>query len=161
MNDIHSHLSNPVEHLTQTPGCRASPQATTVRGLVVEILSNGQILVGLPDNPPRLVRCDWLETELNARTAINIGDHVLVAQPATPDEDGIVLGRIGRYHPPQPNKSSAQDCVSLEAVESLTLSCGESSLQLRKDGKLMILGNDLLIRAKRTARIKGGSVAIN
>jgi hypothetical protein len=32
---------------------------------------------------------------------------------------------------------------------------------LRKDGKLMIRGKDVLTRAKRTNRIKGGSVGIN
>jgi hypothetical protein len=61
-------------------------------------------------------------------------------------------------HPPQPEE---QHHVVIEATEMLTLKCGESSVALRKDGKTMILGNDVLSRAKRTNRIKGGSVAIN
>ena len=56
---------------------------------------------------------------------------------------------------------ATQPHVLIEAMESLKLVCGESSIELHKDGKLLIRGNDVVTRAKRTNRIKGGSVAIN
>ena len=91
------------------------------------------------------------------------GDLVLVLRPTDPAQNGCVLGRIGRYRPQpaEPASSTPPDHVVIEAGEMLTIKCGDSSLDLRKDGKLMIRGNDVLTRAKRTQRIKGGTVAIN
>ena len=69
---------------------------------------------------------------------------------------GVVLGRVGRYVPPGPPKE-----LELAATESLSLRCGEASLTLRADGKVMVKGEDVLIRAKGTQRIRAGNVAIN
>jgi hypothetical protein len=49
----------------------------------------------------------------------------------------------------------------LSAYSELHLVCGESSLTLRKDGKVVINGRHVLSRAKVVNRIKGGSVQIN
>jgi len=87
--------------------------------------------------------------------AMEPGDIVLVLPPAG-GEPGIVIGRIGRYTPPQPHAN-----LTLEATESLTLKCGEASVDLRADGKVMVRGDDVLIRAKGTQRIRAGNVAIN
>jgi hypothetical protein len=49
----------------------------------------------------------------------------------------------------------------LEAKQQIELRCGESSITLRKDGKILIKGADLVSRASRSNRIKGASVEIN
>jgi hypothetical protein len=49
----------------------------------------------------------------------------------------------------------------LEAQEEIVLKCGEGSITLRKDGKIIIKGTHLLSRASGPNRIKGGSVQIN
>lgn len=49
----------------------------------------------------------------------------------------------------------------LEAKEQIVLRCGRSSVTLRRDGKIVIKGTELVSRASRSNRIKGGSVAIN
>ena len=67
-----------------------------------------------------------------------------------------MLGRIGRYQEP-----GTQRQVTIEAQESVTLKCGDSSVDLRADGKLMIRGEDVLVRAKGTQRIRAGTVSIN
>jgi hypothetical protein len=51
--------------------------------------------------------------------------------------------------------------LSLEAQEEIILKCGEGSITLRKDGKIIIKGTHLLSRASGPNRIKGGSVQIN
>jgi hypothetical protein len=49
----------------------------------------------------------------------------------------------------------------LEAQQQIELRCGESSITLRKDGKILIKGAELVSRASRSNRIKGASVEIN
>ncbi len=51
--------------------------------------------------------------------------------------------------------------VTLEAQEEVVLKCGEGSITLRKDGKIIIKGTHVLSRASGSNRIKGGSVQIN
>ncbi|HKM56274.1 MAG TPA: hypothetical protein VJY33_22910, partial [Isosphaeraceae bacterium] len=60
---------------------------------------------------------------------------------------------------PQPDEPP--DELIFEAKQSLTLKCGEGSITLRGDGKILIKGKDLVSRAQRMNRIKGGAVAIN
>jgi hypothetical protein len=99
--------------------------------------------------------CDWLENSQNANINLQPGDRLLCLPP-TEHEPGIVLGRIGKYQKPQPQQN-----VTIEASETLTLKCGEASVELRKDGKAMVKGEDVLLRAKGTHRIRAGTVAIN
>ncbi len=131
-----------------------------VRALITEIQDNGEILVQVPPDEADRFRCDFLQTGSNATLVLQPGDLVLVMRPAGPGQNGCVLGRVGRYHSVQ-KTGEAPPHVVLEAGESMTFKCGESSIALRKDGKLMIQGNDVLSRAKRCQRIKGGTVAIN
>jgi hypothetical protein len=100
-------------------------------------------------------KCDWLENSQNANINLQPGDRLLCLPP-TEHEPGIVLGRIGKYQKPQPQQN-----VTIEASETLTLKCGEASVELRKDGKAMVKGEDVLLRAKGTQRIRAGTVAIN
>lgn len=99
--------------------------------------------------------CDWLESSDNTGINLAPGDSLLVIPPSE-KESGVALGRIGKYKQPQ-----TQEHVTIEASESLTLKCGEASVELRKDGKAMVKGEDVLLRAKGTQRIRAASVAIN
>ena len=51
--------------------------------------------------------------------------------------------------------------VILSGEEEIELRCGEASIVLKKNGKLVIRGAYVETRAKGTNRIKGGSVQIN
>ena len=51
--------------------------------------------------------------------------------------------------------------VVLTGDEEIELRCGEASISLKKDGRLVIRGAYVETRAKGTNRIKGGSVQIN
>jgi hypothetical protein len=67
---------------------------------------------------------------------------------------------VGPMHRDSPLKLESRDIV-VEAGDTLTLKCGEASIQITRDGKIVIRGEHILSRAKGTQRIKGGSVAIN
>jgi len=136
----------PAEHAAALP---LAPS----RGRLLEIRDDGVLLVQMPGGEP--CACDWLENATTAALALAIGDTVLV-MPASGDAAAVVLGRVGRYRAPQ-----VQANLTLEASESLTLKCGEASVDLRADGKVMVRGEDVLLRAKGTQRIRAGNVSIN
>jgi hypothetical protein len=131
---------------------------TIARGFILDLPESGEIVVRVP-RASISVPCDFLEPLGQANPVLRVGDEVLVLLPEGDQERGCVLGRVGKYRTGA--SAQPQDHVVIEAGETLSLKCGESSVDLRKDGKLMIRGNDVLSRAKRTQRIKGGSVAIN
>ncbi len=51
--------------------------------------------------------------------------------------------------------------VSITGQEEVVLQCGEASITLRKDGKIIIRGKSLLNRASGVNRIMGASVQVN
>lgn len=123
------------------------------RGTLLAIDADGTLRVRASNGQE--VFCDWLEQESHKAGVLTEGDLVLLLQPVA-NERGVVLGRIGRYRAPVPEAH-----VTIEATETLTLKCGASSVDLRADGKLMVRGEDVLLRARGTQRIRAGTVAIN
>jgi hypothetical protein len=51
--------------------------------------------------------------------------------------------------------------VTIEAADEIMLKCGRGSILIRKDGKIVIKGTDLLSRSSGRHRVKGASVNIN
>lgn len=51
--------------------------------------------------------------------------------------------------------------VTLSARDEIKLQCGKSSILLRKDGKIVVKGSNLISRSTASNKIKGGSVSIN
>jgi Domain of unknown function (DUF6484) len=51
--------------------------------------------------------------------------------------------------------------VSLEATQELTLRCGQASVTLRADGRIVIKGMEIVSRARGTHKVKGATVLIN
>lgn len=125
--------------------------AGVARARLVEIGEGGVLKVSLPSGSEFL--CDWLDN--GVAVALQPGD-LLLALPPDASGRGIVLGRIGPYRPAEP-----QPRVTLEATEVLSLKCGDATLDLRADGKAVLKGDEVLIRARGLQRIKAGSVSIN
>jgi hypothetical protein len=130
-----------------------TPAPIAFRVELLAIKEDGILLVRTAENHE--FQCDWLENNSTTNIILEIGDRLLCI-PATEHELGIVMGRIGSYRKPQP-----QEHVTIEASASLTLKCGESSVELRSDGRTMLKGEDVLLRAKGTQRIRAATVAIN
>ncbi len=156
--EIHTLVLEQVIGDASAPNRAGAP--ALVRGLIVELLPSGEIEVVVPPDADTRIRCDFLETAANGSLRLAPGDLVLVTPPGGVGQNGCVLGRVGRYRP-APEQAAPPERVVLEAGEMLTLRCGESSVELRQDGKVLIRGNDIVARGENTAKIKGGTVAIN
>ena len=51
--------------------------------------------------------------------------------------------------------------ITIEAEDEVLLKCGKGSILIRKDGKIIIKGTDLLSRSTGPQRIRGASVNVN
>jgi|JI10StandDraft_1071094.scaffolds.fasta_scaffold197911_2 hypothetical protein len=125
---------------------------TSATGVLVSVDDDGTLRVHLAGER-RCRACRWLETGQLPSVQLKPGDSLLVqlgigGRP-------VVLGRIGRYRPPQAGG------MTLQAQHMLKLQCGDSSLTLRADGKILLKGDDVVVRAKGTQRFRAGHVAIN
>lgn len=127
-----------------------------VAARLVGIDPDGTLRVALTDG--RSLECDVLTGSVGATLAV--GAEVLV-MPVAGRERAVVVGCIGRYQPATAEPAALHATTTLQATETLTLRCGEASIDLRADGKVMIRGEDVLVRAKRTQRIRAGTVSIN
>ena len=54
-----------------------------------------------------------------------------------------------------------EERLVIEAQKEVVLKCGQGSITLKRDGKIVLRGTEILSRASGTHRIKGGSVRIN
>lgn len=131
----------------------ASPAFVLERARVLEVADGGTVFVAtsLDDRTP----CDLLVTVGLAGRLLEAGDEVLVFVPCA-TRRGVVIGRIAGDV-----QQSAEAHVTIRATESLKLQCGAASVELRADGQAMVKGEDVLLRAKGTQRIRAGNVAIN
>ena len=51
--------------------------------------------------------------------------------------------------------------IRFDAKDEIQLVCGKSSILLRKDGKVVVKGRNILNRAQETNKIKGGNISLN
>lgn len=128
----------------------AAPISAELRvGLLQEILEDGQLVVLVPGAGQFVTA--WLETASNLQVRLEAGDSVLVHIGAGV---AVTLGRVGSY-------ASRAPVLELESAQAMTLRCGQSTLQMRSDGRVLLSGEDVLVRAKGTKRIRAGTVSIN
>jgi hypothetical protein len=143
-----------LERLETSQICRGEVAGVTHTGLMVVAFEGD-------DAPHRC--CDVLLTNDAGTPMLAPGDRVLAWVPAD-DSRAVIIGRIGQSCASTvevEDPDELPDTLLIEAKESLTLRVGEGSVTIRKDGKILIKGKDLVSHAQRTNRIKGGAVAIN
>jgi len=128
------------------------------RAAVAGVAADGTVEVLLGGADGERCACDVLEPFAGPAAPLTPGDPVLVWRSAEGGERGVVLGRIGRH---RAEPVERPDELVLEAKKTLTLRCGDGSITIREDGKILIKGKDLVSHARRVNRIRGGSVAIN
>jgi hypothetical protein len=119
---------------------RALDEAIAVRGTAVLLFENGDarlpIVVGLVAADPGASLLGALLAPAPEPTSL--------PRPAPPVEARVDGKR-----------------VVVEGQEEVVLKCGEASITLRRDGKLILRGAYVETHAKGVNRIKGGSVKIN
>ena len=146
---------NSLQFLTQV----AAPAGELQRAHVSKVISDGLIVLSAEATE---VACDLLQTAEQGSLRLAPGDEVLVWIPARSMARGVVLGRIGPAQAVEARaEAQASEELVLEASQNLTLRCGEGSITIRADGKILIKGTDLVSSARRMNRIKGGAVSIN
>jgi hypothetical protein len=131
------------------------------RGRVSALLDGGSVAVVCDGIDRAHPCCDVLRTSETSQLELTVADIVVVLLPAGEDERGVVLGRIGPPRAAAAASEEVPDELVLEASKNLVLKCGDGSITIREDGKILIKGKDLVSHAKRVNRIRGGSVAIN
>jgi len=142
------------------------------RGRVAGHEPDGRVRVRTGAEPGQEIACDVLTAGTGAPARFRAGDDVLIARPEPPLKPGIILGAVGPARaaaearaleaasPGRPLELRSREIV-IEAGDELILRCGQASIRITRDGKIVIRGEHILSRAKGTQRIKGGSVAIN
>ncbi len=126
---------------------------------VIELTEGGDVGVVVPGEPAVRLRCDVLHTADRATLTLALGDRVLVLLPAPGLERGCVLGVVGTYESPRPEPAPAE--LRLEAASRVEIRCGESALSMDAEGRVLLKGKDIVTRAKRTQKIRAGTVHIN
>lgn len=128
--------------------------------LMVQSLS-GKVLLGTVSSgsgEPLAVRCPTLGAEpLGARLVLPLGfssvpppakgTTVLLCIPSDAPDVLLIIGTVEE----QPRAET----------NSVELRCGQSRMELRGDGRVLLRGTDVTVRSVGQARLKGSSVRIN
>lgn len=156
-------LNNPIKTSTEAiNGVRV--------GVIFSMEKNGKIVVDYPDNPVG---------PLCARSVINLtfadkNKEILLAfvngNPQLPIITGLIQNKPVITEPSEElliNRKSVKEItmdserIIFDAKKEIVMICGEGSVKMRRDGKIVIKGTNLISRAKATNKIKGASVNIN
>jgi len=157
-------------------------QPDTEMGFVTAVLtgfnSSGEALVGFSKINKN--------QSIVARTIISlkncmIGRDVILAFESNDRTKPIVMGVLQTHselknthnsskeknnQPLYPDVASFQaevdeEYIEINAKHKLVLRCGEASITLQRDGRVIVRGADILTRSSGLNRIKGGAVQIN
>lgn len=131
----------------------------TITGTLSGFAPSGEPLVGVPGEDAPV--------SLRARTCMALGSRdvgrtaVLMFEASHPDSPII----IGLLQPPRREKPTEVDVdgrtILLTGQETIELRCGEASITLNRDGKVVIRGHHVVSHASGVNRIRGGSVQLN
>lgn len=92
----------------------------------------------------------------------DVGKQVIVVRDVEQPESPIVIGVIQPHTPGTSVEVTADSRnLTVSAQESITLKCGDASITLDRDGKVMIRGRHVVTHASGVNRIRGGSVQLN
>jgi hypothetical protein len=140
-------------------------------GRIVGVDAEGNPLVDFPGNPGGPVAARSTVILQREMLAVERETLLLFAEddPRQPVIMGLLqdnpvcpLPKLGKLAPRSPLEVSADGRrLTVTAYSELHLQCGESSITLRRDGKISIQGKYVLSKADVCNRIKGGSVQIN
>lgn len=129
-----------------------------------------QLIIDYPDNPfgPLLARSTCKITQEDE------GREILLAFENSNPRNPIIIGVIHDSPIEQvPEKILEIDRkevseavldgerITFNATKEIVLKCGKGSITIRKDGKIVVMGTNLLSRSSGQNKIKGTTVALN
>ena len=131
---------------------------TSIVARIAEITEDGVVYVSIDRGPAVQAKILAGLNPADVRDAFAGRRDVLIVAgdsgEITPIVVGVILDRL-------PQVADAHDAIRVAAEKELVLECGESSISLRRDGKISIKGRSILSRSKGVHKIQGGSVRIN
>jgi hypothetical protein len=134
-------------------------------GTLVKIADDGHVWIELEADGDLVSACCVRATALVPLTGRDVEAALVVWQ--APDTLAVVLGRqvpaTVEAREPEPVLEAMVDGrrVVLQADEEVVLRCGESSITLKRNGRVVIKGAYVETASRGVNRIKGGSVKIN
>jgi hypothetical protein len=143
-------------------------------GWIVSIGADGCPLVDFPGNPSAPVDARHVLTGLPAGFTVEAAPSVLLAFESGDPGRPIIMGFLhDSLAQPVPERTETilrerdwsvrldKRRVVFDAEEEVVLRCGKSSVTLRKDGRIVLKGVEIVSRALETNKIKGANVMIN
>ena len=140
---------------------RLTERSLTITGIVVGTFAAMDQafgpLVDFPMNPEG--------RPLAARSTVELTEDHLGRKVALMFEKGdgtkpIVIGLMHEFQGGMP-VSKDGEIQEITAEKELTLRCGKASITLREDGSIETRGEDILSKARKNHKIKGGMVYLN
>lgn len=133
-------------------------------GRLVAIDTDGRLFVDFPGNPSRPVAAKLAVPDLGLADVVAEppGPELLLVfednDPARPIIVGIVRDRL----PADGIEIHVRGRrFTVETEEEVELRCGDARVRIGRDGKVIVLGKDVVSRARRRHTIKGATVNIN
>jgi Domain of unknown function (DUF6484) len=131
-------------------------------GRVVGLTESGFLIECLPGAPPTAARTTLQMTAEGMQIAAAEKREALIVFENESASRPIVVGLLA-------SPARSLDYVAtvdgrrvvLEGQDEVVLQCGEASITLRRNGRVVIRGTYVETRSKGVNRIKGGSVQIN
>jgi hypothetical protein len=166
------------DYMTESPGLDNSwllVSGGACVGRIVHVSAEGKPSVDFPGNPAGPVEARSV-VRISSETDVGqlAGSNVLLVfennNAALPIVAGLLSDTLYSAGPVEAAGEPAQRPASavvdgqrvvIEGREEIQLRCGKSSITLKKDGKVLVKGTQLVSRASGTNKIKGASVAIN
>ena len=140
----------------------AEPPPARVEGVLIGTL------VGFDEHGAPLVQARELAREggVAARSVVPLGEEHVGREVALMCEGGdrarpLVMGLLHRRRANVAQAEVDGERVEVAAEREIVLRCGDASITLTRDGKVLIKGVYVLTRAQTVNRIQGGSVKIN
>jgi len=138
-------------------------------GWIHALYDDGTILVVIPSSSQHPCRAGTLV----AVGPSDVGREVILAFTPERGDRPVILGLVAERGRSAEKagidleRSDVEDVrmdgrsVHLKAADEIILECGQGSIRLRKDGKIIVKGLQIVSRAKGVNKIKGAAVSIN
>lgn len=145
-----------------------------LRGRVVAVGGGGVVLVDVPSRGPNSPLFAWSIVPVEAE---DVGREVVMGLEGGDPPRPVILGFVwnpgaskpGRGKPSRRSRKavknltveSGSDRLVISSDQELELRCGEASIILTREGKVLIRGTYLSSQSSGVNRVKGGSVHLN
>jgi hypothetical protein len=142
---------------------RSAPLGASV-GRVMRVDREGRPFVDFPGNPsgPVAARLAVGDAEMAALVESGAGCNVLLVFQENDLAQPIIVGRVRECLPTSGIEIALRGRrFVVETDEEIELRCGDAKIRMTREGRVVVLGNDVVSRARRQHKIKGGTVNIN